>query len=283
MTACPSYIHPVPRTAGIEATVFPELYRGPFTPEEAGKRYADLLKEAIDFNTPGNVASLLSEPIQGAGGVYPLPKDFMKYAVPHVKAAGGLLASDEVQTGFGKLGTHYWGTDYLGYKPDLISMAKHIGNGFPLGAVAATREVASSTGKMIGSTYGGNPVAMAAGREVLKVIDDEKLQERTAKNSEILLKGLNELKDRYEPIGDIRGHGLIVGIEIVKDKESKEPDFDMYNDIHENLKDYGLLVGKGGRFEKTNVYRLQPPMCINEQDIEFALDVIERSVKDAID
>ena len=212
-----------------------------------------------------------------------MPRDFMKYAAPHVKAAGGLLTSDEVQTGFGKLGTHYWGTDYLGYKADIITMAKHIGNGFPLGAVATSREIGSSTSKMIGSTYGGNPVAMAAGREVLRVIDDEKLQERTAHNSTLLLKGLNDIKDKYECVGDIRGHGLLVGIEIVSDKESKEPDFEMYNDIHENLKDYGLLVGKGGRFEKSNVFRLQPPMCIGEKDVEYALDVIERSVKDAVE
>jgi len=272
----------IPRTAGVEASVFPDLYRGPFSKEEAGSRYADMVKETIDFNTPGKVAAMLSEPIQGAGGVYPLPIDFMPKAVPHVRAAEGLLISDEVQTGFGKLGSHYWGTDYLGYKADIITMAKHLGNGFPMGAVATSKEIASSPNKMIGSTYGGNPVAMATGREVLRVIDDEKLQERTAANSKILLKGLNEIKDRYECVGDVRGQGLLVGVEIVKDKESKEPDFEMYNDIHENMKDYGLLVGKGGRYEKMNVYRLQPPMCINEQDVEFLLDVMERSIQDAM-
>lgn len=180
----------------------------------------------------------------------------MQLAVPEVKKAGGLTISDEVQTGFGKLGSHYWGADWAGYKPDIITMAKHLGNGFPMGAVAASREVASSCEKMIGSTYGGNPVAMAAGREVLKVIEEEFLQERTLYNGKILKAGLLNIKDKYEQVGDIRGQGLLVGIEIVTDKETKVPDFDLFNAIHENCKDNGLLMGRGGRYEKANCFRL---------------------------
>lgn len=161
-------------------------------------------------------------------------------------------------------------------------MAKHLGNGFPMGAVAASKEVASSCEKMIGSTYGGNPVAMAAGREVLKVIDEEKLQERTLHNGTILKDGLNNIMHKYEQVGDIRGQGLLVGIEIVTDKETKKPDFELFNAIHENCKENGLLLGRGGRYEFANAFRLQPPMCISEHDVAFALDVIDRSVRDAV-
>ena len=161
-------------------------------------------------------------------------------------------------------------------------MAKHLGNGFPMGAVAASKEVASSCEKMIGSTYGGNPIAMAAGREVLRVIEEEKMQERALTQGKQLKDGLRNIMAKHEVVGDIRGEGLLVGIEIVTDKESKKPDPDMFNAIHENCKDNGLLMGRGGRYEKSNCFRLQPPMCISAGDVEFALDVIDRSVRDAV-
>jgi len=121
----------------------------------------------------------MAEPIQGVGGLNPLPTGFINQAVPHVHKAGGLYLSDEVQTGFGRIGSHFWGCDMLGVKPDLVSVAKQIANGFPVAAVATTREVAESqrTGKVTFSTYGGNPVGMAAAREVLKVLDEENMQE----------------------------------------------------------------------------------------------------------
>ena len=129
----------------------------------------------------------------------------MQEAIPHVKNAGGLILSDEVQTGFGRCGTHYWGCDWLGFKPDLVTMAKGIGNGFPLAAVATSREIANCMEKVTFTTYGANPMAMAAGREVLKVIDDEGYQENCRVLGERYMKGLNELKDKYEEVGDVRG------------------------------------------------------------------------------
>jgi len=156
------------------------------------------VKEAIDFNTSGKVAMFMAEAIQGVGGLNPLPQGFMQHAIPHVKAAGGLLLSDEVQTGFGRVGSHYWGCDWLGYKPDIITMAKQMGNGFPLAAVACSKEVSSSLNKLTFSTYGGNPLAMAAGREVLKVIDEENMQENSLRCGELLKAGLSELQSRYE-------------------------------------------------------------------------------------
>ena len=168
----------------------------------------------------------------------------------------------------------------LGYKPDIITMAKQMGNGFPLAAVACTKEVGASLNKLTFSTYGGNPLAMAAGREVLRVIDDENMQENTLKCGDLLKAGLMELKAKYEQVGDVRGTGLMLGLEIVKDKESKTPDPDLFNDIFEKTKDYGLLLGKGGRFG--NTFRIQPPMCITEGDVEFSLDVFERSIRESL-
>jgi alanine-glyoxylate transaminase/(R)-3-amino-2-methylpropionate-pyruvate transaminase len=154
------------------------LFRGPFSRKDAPKRYADQLKECIDFNTAGDVALFMVEPVQGAGGINPIPDGFMQHAIPHIKEAGGLLMSDEVQTAFGRMGTHYWGCEMLGYKPDIVTMAKHIGNGIPLAAVATTKEIASSLNKTTFTTYGSNPIALAAGRECLKIVDEEGLQER---------------------------------------------------------------------------------------------------------
>ena len=179
----------------------------------------------------------------------------MQKAIPHIHEAGGLLLSDEVQTGFGRTGEHYWGCDWLGFQPDLVTMAKGIGNGFPVAAVAARKEVAATLGsKVTFSTYGGNPVGMAAGREVLKVIDDEGMQENAHVLGERLTKGLLELQSRYPQVGDVRGKGLMQGLEIVTDPESKTGDPVLYTEVMERCKNHGLLLGKGGRFG--NVIRL---------------------------
>lgn len=222
----------------------------------------------------------MAEAIQGVGGLNPLPHGFMQEAIPHVKAAGGLLLSDEVQTGFGRIGSHYWGCEMLDYQPDIITMAKQMGNGFPLAAVAVSKEVGAAMNKLTFSTYGGNPLSMAAGREVIRVIDDEKMQENSHNLGKLLMAGLQDLKSRYECVGDVRGSGLMMGLEIVTDKESKLPDNALFNDIFEKTKDYGLLLGKGGRFG--NTFRIQPPMCINEKDVEFSLDVFERSIRESL-
>jgi len=239
------------------------------------------VKEAIDFNTSGQVALFMAEAIQGVGGLNPLPQGFIQHVIPHVKAAGGLLLSDEVQTGFGRVGSHYWGCDMLGYKPDIITMAKQMGNGFPLAAVACSKEVASSLNKLTFSTYGGNPFAVAAGREVLRVIDDEGMQENSARCGALLKEGLLDLQSRYEQIGDVRGQGLMLGLELVKDREHNEPNPELFTEMFEKTKDYGLLLGKGGRFGTT--FRIQPPMCITEKDVEFSLDVFERSIKESLE
>lgn len=159
----------------------------------------------------------MAEPIQGVGGINPMPKGFVNKASEHVKNAGGLYLSDEVQTGFGRLGTHYWGFEQLGTQPDMVSMAKTIGNGLPLAAVACSKEVCDSLSKLTFSTYSANPLAVAAGRETLRVIDEEGMQENSRLRGEQFMKGLKELQSRYDQIGDVRGQGLMIGVELVRD------------------------------------------------------------------
>jgi alanine-glyoxylate transaminase/(R)-3-amino-2-methylpropionate-pyruvate transaminase len=203
-------------------------------------------------------------------------KEFIQRVIPMVKNAGGLLLSDEVQTAFGRMGSHYWGCEMLDYKPDIMTMAKHIGNGIPLACVATTKEIASSYKKSTFTTYGSNPIAMAAGREILKIIDEEDLQEKTRVKTEYMHAGFKYLEDKYEVVGDVRGHGCMLGIELVKDKESKLPNPELFDDVWEKTKNYGLLMGKGGRFG--SVFRIQPPMCFTKEDIDFAIDTVDRSI-----
>lgn len=136
------------------------------------------MKDNINYATPGKMALYMMETVQGNGGCIPIDKEYIEKIVPLIREAGGLILSDEVQTGFGRMGTHYWGCERAGLPADIMSMAKHIGNGIPLAAVATTTEIAETwkkQGKMTFSTFGANPIAMAAGREVLKVIDEENL------------------------------------------------------------------------------------------------------------
>jgi alanine-glyoxylate transaminase/(R)-3-amino-2-methylpropionate-pyruvate transaminase len=163
-----------------------------------------MVKNAIDFNTSGNVAMFVGEPIQGAGGVHEMPKGFIKKAAEHARAAGGLYAADEVQCGFARSGT-YWGYEKLDVTPDIVIMAKTMGNGIPMAGVAMRKEVADSIDKVTLSTYAANPLAITSGREVLKIIDEEGLVENSRLRGEQFLNGLRQLQSRYEIIGDIRG------------------------------------------------------------------------------
>ena len=238
------------------------------------------MKNSIDFNTPGKVAMFLAEPIQGAGGVCDMPEGFTNKAVDHARAAGGIYAADEVQTGFARVGTHYWGFEALGVNPDIVVMAKTMGNGMPIAAVATTKEIANCLDRVTLSTYAANPLAITASREVLKIIDEEGLQENCRLRGEQFISGLKELQKRYECIGHVRGQGLMVGVELVKDKESKTPaDRDFAADVFEKTKDYGMLCSKTGRYG--NILRFLPPLCVTEDDIDFALDVLDISIKEA--
>jgi alanine-glyoxylate transaminase / (R)-3-amino-2-methylpropionate-pyruvate transaminase len=276
LTAHRTWKFNVPHNFGMHHAIVPDPYRGLWGREDddAGKNYADDVKNLLDFATSGQVAAFIAESIQGVGGCVVFPDGYLKHVYEHVRAAGGLCIADEVQTGFGRTGTHYWGFETQGVIPDIVTMAKGIGNGSPLGAVVTTPKIAATlTQRIHFNTFGGNPVVCAQGMAVLEVIEREKLQGNSLTIGNRLFAGLNQLKEKYKLIGDVRGKGLLVGIELVKDRQSKEPAKEECAQILEACKEMGLLLGKGGLWGQT--IRFSPPMCVNEQDADFLLDVLD--------
>jgi len=269
----------VPHSFGVHHAITPDPYRGLWGRDDvdAGQKYAADLKNLIDFATPGQVAAFIAESIQGVGGCVVFPDGYLKHAYEHVRAAGGLCIADEVQAGFGRTGTYYWGFETQDVIPEIVTMAKGIGNGCPMGAVVTTPKIAATLAQRTHfNTFGGNPVVCAQGSAVLDVIDREKLQANSLKIGNRILGGLNKLKQKYNIIGDVRGKGLLLGIELVKDRQSKEPAKEECAQVMEACKEMGLLLGKGGLWGQT--IRFSPPMCVNEQDADFLLEVLDRAL-----
>jgi alanine-glyoxylate transaminase / (R)-3-amino-2-methylpropionate-pyruvate transaminase len=279
LTAHSTWKYNFPQGAGVHHAIMPDCYRGPYGygDPEAGIKYAEDVKNVIIHTTPGQVAGFFAEPIQGVGGTVPLPEGYLARAYQHVRDAGGVCIADEVQTGFGRLGTHFWGFEYQGVTPDIVTMAKSIGNGAPLAAVVTTHEIASKlTERIHFNTFGGNPVSCAIGKAVLELIDKENLQENCLTMGNRMLEGFHRLQEKHEIIGDIRGSGLMTGIEMVKDRQTKAPATQECADIFEMAKDLGLLIGKGGFYG--NTLRIKPPMCIHEKDVDFMLEVLDIAI-----
>ena len=243
---------------------------------EAGANYAADIRSLIEHATSGQVAAFIAESIQGVGGCVVFPDNYLKHAYEHVRGAGGVCIADEVQAGFGRTGTHYWGFETQGVVPDIVTMAKGIGNGVPLAAVVTTAEIAATMAERTHfNTFGGNPVVCAQGAAVLDVINREKLQANAMKIGNQIFAGLERLKAKHNLIGDVRGKGLLLGIELVKDRANKEPATRECAHILESCRDTGLLLGKGGLYGQT--IRFSPPMCLHEQDAGFLLDVLDRA------
>ena len=281
LTAHRTWKFNVPHSFGVHHAITPDPYRGLWGRDDidAGKKYAADVKNLLDFATSGQVAGFIAESIQGVGGCIVFPDGYLKYVYEHVRSAGGLCIADEVQAGFGRTGTHYWGFETQRVVPDIVTMAKGIGNGCPLGAVVTTPKIAATLAQRTHfNTFGGNPVACAQGRAVLEIIEREKLQENSLTIGSRLLAGLNQLKEKHKLIGDVRGKGLMLGIELVKDRQSKEPAKEASAQILETCKEMGLLLGKGGLWGQT--IRFSPPMCVNEQDADFLLEVLDRAFSD---
>ena len=269
----------VPHGFGVQHTVMPDTYRGQFGADDAdaGRKYALDVKSLIQFGTSGQVGAFIAESIQGVGGTVVLPNGYLKNAYEHVRAAGGLCIADEVQAGFGRTGTHFWGFETQGVTPDIVTMAKGIGNGCPLAAVVTTPAIAKSIANRIHfNTFGGNPVSCAQGRAVLRVIEREGLQANCLKIGAQLKAGFAKLAEKHSLIGEVRGMGLMLGIEMVKDRTTKEPAKEECAAVFEKCKDLGLLIGKGGLFG--NTLRIKPPMCINSGDADFIIDVLDQAL-----
>jgi alanine-glyoxylate transaminase/(R)-3-amino-2-methylpropionate-pyruvate transaminase len=269
----------VPHSFGVHHAIAPDPYRGTWGRDdaEAGKKYAADVKSVIDYATSGQVAGFIAESIQGVGGCVVFPDGYLKHAYEHVRAAGGVCIADEVQSGFGRTGTHFWGFETQGVVPDIVTMAKGIGNGAPLAAVVTTPQIAATLAKRIHfNTFGGNPVVCAQGKAVLEVIERENLQENSLKVGGHLRAGLEKLKAKHNIIGDVRGKGLMVGIELVKDRTTKEPAKAECAHIVETCRDLGLLLGKGGLWGQT--IRFAPPMCITQADADFIVECIDAAI-----
>jgi alanine-glyoxylate transaminase / (R)-3-amino-2-methylpropionate-pyruvate transaminase len=279
LTAHHTWKYNVPHSFGVHHAITPDPYRGLWSHDDsdAGRNYAADVKNLIDYATPGRIAGYIAESIQGVGGCIVFPQEYLKHAYEHVRAAGGVCIADEVQAGFGRTGSHYWGFETQGVIPDIVCMAKGIGNGCPLGAVVTTPKIARALAQRTHfNTFGGNPVVCAQGKAVLEVIDREKLQANSLAMGNRLLTGLERLKEKHNIIGDVRGKGLLLGIELVKDRATKEPAKAESAQVLEICRDLGLLVGKGGLYGQT--VRFSPPMCISQADADFALDVLDQAL-----
>lgn len=272
--------HSLPYVFGVHHAPAGYTYRCPegVTPKTMGAWAADQVEKIIKYNTSGHIAAFIAEPIQGFGGCITPPPDYFPRIYEVVKRYGGLFIADEVQTGFGRTGDKFFGIEHWGVKPDIITMAKGIGNGVPLGGVLTTPEIAASmNGKVHFNTYGGNPVSMTQGEAVLDVIK----KYGYARNAKVigarLTKGLNELMEKHSLIGEVRGKGLMLGVEIVRSRKTKEPAPDIVLEIMEMAKDDGVLLGKGGM--AGNTIRVKPPLCTGKDDADRIIDVLDRALR----
>jgi 4-aminobutyrate aminotransferase-like enzyme len=231
------------------------------------------VKELIETTTSGHPAAFIAEPIQGVGGFITPPKEYFKEIVSIVKKYGGLFISDEVQTGWGRTGGKMFGIEHWEVEPDIMVMAKGAANGAPVGLTIATPEVGDSLKGSHLSTFGGNPVTAIAILATIDVIEKRKLVQNAEKMGMYLRDRLNGLKEKYRAIGEVRGMGLIQGMEIVKGKKEPAPDF--VAEIFESTKEQGLLIGKGGLYG--NVIRITPPLTVEKGEIDQAIQVMDRA------
>jgi alanine-glyoxylate transaminase/(R)-3-amino-2-methylpropionate-pyruvate transaminase len=282
LTSLHTWKFPLPNGLGVHHVPCPDPYRSTYSgsPAEIARRCAEEIREVIRFSTPGKVAAFIAEPIQGVGGATLGDPEYLRLAYDIVREHGGVCIADEVQTGFGRTGDHFSGFENSGVVPDIVTMAKGIGNGVPLGAVTTRRDIAESmTRRVHFNTYGGNPVCMAAALAVLEAIEEDGLQENSRVVGAYFKQGLENLQKHHPLIGDVRGMGLMLGVELVRDRASKEPATAETAAVLEASRSMGVIVGKGGLFG--NVLRIKPPMCITRDDVDFALAVLDRALATA--
>lgn len=266
---------------GIKHALNPYCYRCPLkmTYPSCGVACAQDVEDVIKTMTSGKIAAFIAEPIQGVGGFVTAPPEYFKIVQEVVKQYGGLFIADEVQTGFGRTGDKWFGIEHWGVEPDIMTMAKSIANGFPLANTITRPDIAESTrnaGLTI-STFGGNPVSCAASSAVIEVLEKEATPQHVAKLGRQLRSGLERLQEKYAVIGDVRGMGLMQGLELVKDRQSKEPSVEATKQLFEATRELGLLIGKGGLYG--NVIRISPPMTATEEDVAIALDLLDKAFK----
>lgn len=261
----PSWVHLAP---------MPNLYRGEHHGEDAADRYADAVRSIV-AQIPGGPAAFVAEPLSGNAGGVEIPPGYLPQVYASVRAAGGLVISDEVQVGYGRTGSDFWGFQSHGVVPDVITMAKAAGNGHPIGFVVTRREIAeqfSSQGSFF-SSVGGGPVSSAVGIAVLDAIRDEGLQENAARVGSHLSKRLGALTERHPLIGCVHGRGLYQGVELVRDRETREPATEEATAICERLRELGVIDHATGDY--SNVLKIKPPLCITQDSADFFVDRLD--------
>ena len=234
------------------------------------------VEEVIKTSTCGAVAGMLVETIQGVGGVVVPPPGYFKIVANIVRNYGGLLISDEVQAGFGRTGKKWFGIEHWDVEPDFITCAKGMANGVPIGCTITRAGIADAYKGLTISTFGGNPVTCVAAKATIDLIEEERLMDNAHEVGAHFRQGLEALKEKHAVIGDVRGMGLLQGIELVKDRQTKEPATELVNQVLERLRANGMIVGKGGLYG--NVIRMSPPLNISKADIDAALKILDKSL-----
>jgi len=252
----------------------PDTFRGLYRdPKTAGKMYADHVVTAIKKVASAGriIGGFICESVLSCGGQIVLPKGYLKTAYAHVRAVGGLCVADEVQVGFGRVGEYFWGFELQDVVPDIVTLGKPIGNGHPLAAVVTTQKVATAfaNGMEFFNTFGGNPVSCAIGAAVLKTIKKEGLQTKAKETGNYLLNGFKKLQTEFPIIGDVRGHGLFLGIELVNNMETLEPAAEETAFVANCMRERGILMSTDGPFH--NVLKIKPPMCFGKAEADFLL------------
>lgn len=268
------------QVAAIKHAPAPYCYRCPLglSYPSCDVKCADDLEELIQTTTTGSIAGFLAEPILGVGGFVTPPPEYFPKAVEIVRSHGGVFICDEVQTGFGRTGEHFWGIEHWGVEPDIMTMAKGIANGLPLSATVTTDEIAGALTSLTISTFGGNPVSCAASSATIEEIEKRGLVRNAAEMGSHLMSGLRALQEKYPAkIGDVRGKGLMVGVEVVVDEAGgdRTPDPQAVVRLFEETRQRNLLIGKGGLHG--NALRIAPPLTITRGEIEHALEVFDQA------
>src|SRR5580693_3354319 len=261
-----------PPQAGVVHAVNAYCYRCPFGLEypSCEVKCAQDIEQVIKTTTSGRVAALIAEPIQGVGGFITPPKEYFKIVTDIVRKYGGIFIADEVQTAWGRTGGKWFGIEHWDVQPDIITSAKGLGNGLPIGVTIARPEIADSMKGLMISTFGGNPVVTTAAKAVIDYIEEQNLLRNTEETGEYLMNGLLELKQKHRIIGDVRGRGLLVALELVEDRRTKVPATAATLQLMESARENRIMIGRGGLYG--NVIRLSPPMNIGRADVdEFLL------------
>lgn len=274
------------RAAHVYEAVVPDSYYAPeHWPVEAhGKRFAESVAEQLDAmrkagKRPG---FFIAESIPSVAGQVFLPEHYLKEVYAMVRAEGGLCLADEVQVGFGRVGSHWWAFETQGVVPDAVSMGKPIGNGHPMSAVVTTREVADAfnNGMEYFNTFAGNPVSCAVGLAVLDAIERDQLKENALSVGHYLLEGLRKLQQQFDVIGDVRGLGLFLGIVLVTDRKSKAPATALARKVADGARERGVLIGTEGPHD--NVLKMRPSMIFSRANADFLLEVLKDSFTAAL-